>query len=162
MSLIDQQAPDFTLSSTAGEEMRLSDTLDSGPSVVLLNRGYWCSYCAEQLQSFSALEYDLWRNHGVDVLPILVDLIPRLVEMRDRFDLRLQLLSDPDLETSRAYTGTEETDTHGTVALAGTFVIDEDGIVQYEQVAENAADRTYANYVRRFIGTGYEDSYPDN
>ncbi len=46
-------APDFTLPSTAGGEVTLSETLDSGPTVVLVNRGYWCSFCAEQLGTFS-------------------------------------------------------------------------------------------------------------
>ena len=48
MSLEDESAPEFTLESTAGEEVTLSDSLEDGPAVVVVNRGHWCSFCAEQ------------------------------------------------------------------------------------------------------------------
>lgn len=156
---VGEEAPPFTLPSTDGGEVRLEDKLRTGPVVVVTNRGYWCSYCAEQLGTFSALAYDLWRNHDTDVLPIVGDPIPKLVEMRDRFELRLQLLSDADLAVAPAYAGTEETRTYGEIPIAGTFVIDPDGIVRYAQVAENAADRTYANYVRHFISNDFDPPY---
>ena len=41
MSLAYDDAPDFTLDSTAGEPVTLSETLDDGPTVVLINRGHW-------------------------------------------------------------------------------------------------------------------------
>lgn len=41
MSLEDSQAPEFTLRSTGGGDVSLSDKLDSGPVVVLTNRGHW-------------------------------------------------------------------------------------------------------------------------
>jgi peroxiredoxin len=159
MSLLDDPAPGFTLESTAGGTISLADTLDRGPTVFLLNRGYWCSYCAEQLGTFGALEYDLWRHHGADVLPIMGDPVPRLVEMRDRFDLGLQLLSDPDLEVARAYTGTETHASHGEIPLSGTFVVDTAGTVRYEQIAEHPADRTYANFVRHLLNDDFASPY---
>ena len=152
-------APDFTLPSTDGGEVTLSDKLRTGPVVVLTNRGFWCSYCAEQLQTFSHHAYDLWRNHRTDVLPIVGDPVPTLVEMRDRFDLRVQLLSDDDLEVAPTWSGTEESSTYGEIPIASTFVIDSDGIVRYAQIAENAADRTYANYARHLINNDFERPY---
>ena len=161
MSLRGDQAPDFELERTGGGTVRLSETLDDGPSVVLLNRGAWCSYCAEQLQTFSNHAYDLWRHLNVDVLPVMGDPVGDLAEMRDRFDLRLQLLSDPDLEVAEAYTGIEDEATHGPIPIAGTFVVDPEGLVRYEQVSETPADRTYANYVRHFVRDGYQRPYAD-
>jgi len=155
-------APEFNLKNTAGADVSLSETLETGPSVVLVNRGYWCSYCAEQLQTFSSLAYDLWRHYDTDVLPIIGDPLPELVEMQDRFELTVQLLSDPTLEVAGEYTGTEETESFGTVPVAGTFVVDPDGVVQYAHVAEHIADRTYANHVRVFIREGYEMPYTES
>nr|WP_276250024.1 redoxin domain-containing protein [Halomicroarcula sp. SHR3] len=60
MSIHNQDAPEFTLESTAGGEVSLADRLEDGPVVVLINRGHWCSFCAEQLQTFSEVAYDLW------------------------------------------------------------------------------------------------------
>lgn len=159
MGLLDEPAPAFTLESTAGGTVSLADTLERGPTVVLLNRGYWCSYCAEQLQTFSQLEYDLWRHHGADVLSVMGDPVPRLVEMRDRFDLRLQPLSDPALDVAAAYTGTETHPTHGEIPLSGTFVVDTAGTVRFEQIADTPADRTYANYVRHLLNNDFEAPY---
>lgn len=152
------RAPEFSLESTAGGEVRLAEAIETGPAVVVLNRGHWCSYCAEQLATYSELGYDLWRHYDTTVLPVLGDPVPELVRMRDRFDFRLQLLSDPDLEVARAYTGVEDNEAHGRIPIPGTFVVDTDGVVRYAQVAEHTADRTYANFVRLFVRDGYEYS----
>ena len=159
MSLLGEPAPDFTLTSTAGHEVTLSETLDDGPTVVILFRAAWCSFCAEQLGTFSDLAYDLWRNHQVDILPVSSDSVGNLVGMRDLYDLRLQLLSDPDFEVTRAYTEVVSDEEHGEYTRSGTFVVDTDGRVRYEQLASASADRTYANFVRYFIQRGFEDRY---
>jgi peroxiredoxin len=59
MSLLGTVAPDFTLENTAGKTVTLSETLDRGPPVVVTFRAAWCSFCAEQLGTFSDLAYDL-------------------------------------------------------------------------------------------------------
>ena len=158
VSLERSQAPDFTLESTSGETVTLSETLSDGPTVVLINRGHWCSFCAEQLQTFSEVSYDLWFNDGVDVLPVVTDSIGPLTEMRDRFDLDVQLLADPEGEVAERYSGTEETE-RGVTGIAATYVIDGDGDVRYEQVADHPGDRTYGNYVRYFIRGGFTDPF---
>ena len=158
MSLEGQQASDFTLQSTTGQEVTLSDRLEDGPAIVLINRGHWCSFCAEQLQTFSEVEYDLWFNENVDVLPVVTDEVGSLVQMRDRYDLSLELLADPDGEVADQYSGTEETG-HGLTGIAGTYVIDGDGEIRYEQVADHPADRTFGNWVRYFIRNDFEDPF---
>jgi peroxiredoxin len=151
-------APEFTLPSTAGGEVSLADTLDAGPTVVLINRGHWCSFCAEQITTFSEVSYDLWFNDGVDVLPVVTDTVPNLVEMRDRFDYDLQLLADPDGEAADRYSGTVET-SHGVTGVAATYVVDGDGVVRYGQVSDDVTDRTYGNFVRYLIRDDYGDRF---
>ncbi|SFL13313.1 Peroxiredoxin [Halogranum rubrum] len=158
MTLEGSDAPNFTLQSTTGDDVSLSETLESGPTVVLVNRGAWCSFCAEHLQTFSEVSYDLWFNDGVDILPVVTDEVGALTEMRDRFDLDIQLLADSDGEVADQYSGTEET-SHGVTGIAATYVVDEDGVVQYEQTADHPADRTYGNWVRYFIRNDYEDIF---
>ncbi|MEM4782144.1 MAG: redoxin family protein [Halalkalicoccus sp.] len=158
MSLEGEPAPDFTLESTAGEEVTLSETLDKGPTVVVVNRGHWCSFCAEQLQTFSEVSYDLWFNDDVDILPVVTSPLGKVTEMRDRYDLDVQLLADPDGEVAERYSGTEET-SHGVTGISGVYVIDEEGEVRYEQVADDLTDRTYGNWVRYFIRNDFEDPF---
>ena len=64
----------------------------------------------------------------------------------------------PDGTVAEQYSGTEQT-SHGVTGTAGTYVVDEDGIVQYEQVADHPADRTYGNWVRYFVRNDYEDIF---
>jgi len=158
MSLEGSDAPDFTLDSTAGEPVTLSQTLDDGPTVVLINRGHWCSFCAEQLQTFSEVSYDLWFHDGVDVLPVVTDPLGAVTEMRDRYDLDVQLLADPAGEVARQYSGSEET-SHGLTGIAATYVVDAYGTVRYEQVADHPGDRTYGNFVRYYVRNGFSDPF---
>ena len=78
--------------------------------------------------------------------------------MRDRFDLSYQLLADPDGEVAEQYSGTEQT-SHGLTGIAATYVLDEDGVVRYEQIADHPADRTYGNWVRNFLRNDCEDPF---
>jgi peroxiredoxin len=153
-----EPAPDFTLSNTAGGETTLSETLESGPTVVLVNRGFWCSFCAEQLATFDRVAEDLRFNDGVTVLPVVTSELSKVVEMRDRFDYSFQLTADPNGAVAERYSGTEET-SHGLTGIAGTYVIDPDGEVRYEQVADHPGDRTYGNWVRYFIRNDYADPF---
>lgn len=160
MSLLGEPAPEFELASTAGRDVQLVEETTDGPAVVLFNRGPWCGFCAEQLLTFDALEYDLWRHEDVSILPVFGDPVPELVEMRDRFDFGMQLLSDPSLETAAAYTGIEENDDHGRIPIPGTFIVETDGIVRYEDISERPDDRTYGNTVRHQVKDGYGEFYP--
>ncbi|MFB6122808.1 MAG: peroxiredoxin family protein [Haloferacaceae archaeon] len=159
MSLLGERAPEFELASTAGGTVELADTLDGGPTVVVPFRGTWCSFCAEQLETFSRLAYDMHRHQGVDVLPFTNVPASELVEHRDRYDLRIQLLSDPGFEATRRYSGVAEHPDHGEHTRAATYVVDADGVVRYEHVADHSADRTYANTVRYLLKNDYEDVY---
>nr|WP_193570091.1 peroxiredoxin family protein [Halorussus sp. JP-T4] len=158
VTLDGSEAPDFSLESTSGGEVSLEETLDSGSTVILINRGHWCSFCAEQLATFGRVYEDLRFNEGVDVLPVVTSELPELVEMRDRFDYNFQLLADPEGEVAERYSGTEQT-SHGLTGVAGTYVVDTDGVVRYEQVADHPADRTYGNWVRYFIRNDFEDPF---
>ena len=160
MSLDGEQAPEFELESTAGETVALAEKLEAGPAVVLINRGHWCSFCAEQLRTFSDVYEDLRFNHDANVLPVVTDPVGPVTEMRDRHDLRFQLLADPDGEVAERYSGTEET-SHGLTGVAGTYVVDTDGVVRYEDVADDPADRTYGNWVRYFVREDYEAPFDE-
>lgn len=162
MTLIDESAPEFTLRDTAGREVNLTDELESGPALVAINRGYWCSFCAEQLRTFDDVAEDLRFNEGLSILPVVTSERPRLTEMRDRFNLSFQLLADPDGEVAEQYSGIEQTN-NGLTGVVGTYLVDVDGVVRYEQVAADVTDRTYGNHVRYILrndfGARYEDPF---
>ncbi|MDS0259477.1 peroxiredoxin family protein [Haloarcula sp. S1CR25-12] len=158
MTIQGESAPEFTLESTGGGKVSLTERLEDGPAVVLVNRGHWCSFCAEQLRTFSSVAEDLRFHDGVDVLAVVPDELQRVTEMRDRNDLDIQLLADPDGAVAERYSGTEET-SHGRTGIAATYVVDTDGVVRYEQVADHPADRTYGNWVRYFVRNDFENPF---
>lgn len=160
-SLVGEHAPDFELESTRGDTVRLSDTLESGPAVLIFFRGSWCSYCQEQLRTFSHLNYDLWRHLGVDVLPVTRDDVPDLVEMRSRFGLTTELLSDPDLSVALDYTDTEDNARHGEIPVPALYVVDTEGVVRYGETSRDPSDRINANLVRHVIKNDFEYPYEE-
>ena len=160
-SSVGQHAPDFELESTRGDAVRLSATLESGPTVLVFFRGHWCSYCQEQLRTFSHLNYDLWRHLGVDILPVTRDDVPDLVEMRSRFGLTVELLSDPDLSVTRDYTDTEDNAKHGEIPVPAVYVVDTEGVVRYGETSRDPSDRANANLVRHVIKNDFEDPYEE-
>lgn len=164
MGLIGTSAPEFSLDSTAGRPVSLVDTIESGPQdgpvIVVLFRGPWCSFCAEQLRSYSAIVDRLRTEYDTSVLPVTGASVPALREMQTRYQLRVELLSDPSLDVARTYTGIEDNDAYGAVPIPGTFIVDSSGKVRYEHVAERPDDRTFANFARYFIQNDFEDPYP--
>lgn len=111
--------------------------------------------------TFSVLHYDLTRNYSTSILPILADDISELRGMRDRFNFSFQLLSDPEFKVAEDWTGIEVTERHGFVPIAGTYVVDEEGIVQFKHISEDYADRPYANYIRQIIDNEFKKPYED-
>jgi peroxiredoxin Q/BCP len=160
MSLEGSQAPEFELERTNGDTVSLTETLESGPTVVVINRGWWCSFCAEQLATISRVFEDLKFNDGVDVLPLVTSEFGDVAAMRDRFGYNFPLLADPDGEVAEQYSGIEET-SRGPTGQAALYVVDEDGEVRYEHVAEDISDRTYGNYLRYFIRDDFGGAFED-
>ena len=160
MSLEGSQAPEFELERTNGDTVSLAETLETGPTVVVINRGWWCSFCAEQLATISRVFEDLKFNDGVDVLPVVTSEFGDVAAMRDRFGYNFPLLADPDGEVAEQYSGIEET-SRGPTGQAALYVVDEDGEVRYEHVAEDISDRTYGNYLRYFIRDDFGGAFED-
>ncbi|MBP1986955.1 peroxiredoxin family protein [Halolamina salifodinae] len=161
MSLEGSQAPEFELETTNGATVSLSETLADGPTVVSINRGHWCSFCAEQIATFSRVYEDLQFNHDVDVLPVVTSDDADVAAMKERFDYRFPLLADPDGAVAEQYSGTEQTDLGGVTGISAIYVVDEDGEVVFEHVAEDLTDRVYGNYIRYFVADEYGGALED-
>lgn len=155
MSMKGSQAPEFEARNTTGETVSLSDTLEDGPAVILINRGHWCSFCAEQIATFSRIYDELQFYHDTDVLPVVTSEYADVAAMRDRYGYRFPLLADPDGEIAAQYSGTQQTDTGGLTGISAVYVVASDGEVAYEHVADDLADRVYGNYIRYIVDDRY-------
>jgi peroxiredoxin len=135
-----QKAPDFSLYDSEKNKVTLSDY--KGKQVLLLFYPQaFTGVCTKELCS---IRDNIAQYNGVNaqVFGISVDSVFTLVKFKEEQKLNFPLLSDFNKEVSQAYGALYDTwifDMKG-VSKRSAFVIDEEGIVQYAEVLENAGD----------------------
>jgi peroxiredoxin Q/BCP len=127
-------APDFSLASDTGEQVALSD-LRGRKVIVYFYPAAMTPGCTKQACDFTDSLESL-RGAGYEVLGISPDQPAKLAKFRDRDDLTITLLSDPDKSAMKAYGAFGEKKLYGKVVVGvirSTFVVDEDGRVELAQ-----------------------------
>jgi thioredoxin-dependent peroxiredoxin len=127
-------APDFSLASDTGEQVALSD-LRGRKVIVYFYPAAMTPGCTKQACDFTDSLESL-RGAGYEVLGISPDKPAKLAKFRDRDDLTITLLSDPDKSAMKAYGAFGEKKLYGKVVegvIRSTFVVDEDGRVELAQ-----------------------------
>ena len=144
-------APDFTLTSDAEEQVRLSDL--RGTKVILyFYPAAMTPGCTTQACDFSA-SLDSLRGAGYEVLGVSKDTPATLAKFRERDALTLTLLSDEDLAVHRAYGAYGAKKLYGKDVegvIRSTFVIDEAGTVELAQY--NVKATGHVAKLRRDLG----------
>lgn len=132
-----QPAPEFTLPSTAGRDIALSDYRGQSHVVLAFFPLAFTSVCTAELCAFSA---DFPRFEGVDatILGISVDSVPTLIEFKATHGIGIDLLSDFKREVSRAY-GTLMDDLF--FSRRAYFIVDRDGTVRWTHVEREIGQR---------------------
>ena len=121
---IGERAPDFSLQSTAGAAVKLSDFRGKSPVLLAFFPLAFTSTCTAELCEFSE-SFDQYTGKGVTVLPVSVDSVPTL-------------LSDFKREASRAF-GVLREDTF--FSERAYFLIDRDGVVRWAHVESRLGDK---------------------
>ncbi len=125
-------APDFALTDSTGARVSLSDLLASGRSLILyvypaaMTPGCTTQAC-DFRDSLSAIEAD-----GYSVVGLSKDTPEKLAKFASAEGLSFPLLSDPTLETLRAYGAYGEKQNYGKTMMGvirSTFVIAPDGTI---------------------------------
>ena len=125
-------APDFTLPSTSGEQITLSE-LRGRPVLIAFFPLAFTSTCTAELCGFTD-DYAAYAEHDVVVLPTSVDSVPTLKEFKAKYDMKVDLLSDFKREVSRKYGVLSEERFHSTRAY---FLVDREGILRWVFVEPN-------------------------
>jgi glutaredoxin-dependent peroxiredoxin len=126
-------APDFTLNSTAGTPVTLSDFKGKQRVLLAFFPAAFSSVCTAEFCAFSE-DYDTFAKAGVVVLPISVDNIHSLKEFKAKYSMTVDMLSDFKRVVSRLYgTLLEE----HFLSNRAYFLIDADGTVRWAHVEEN-------------------------
>jgi len=134
-------APDFTLRSVAGSNLRLKEQRGQ---VVLINFwATWCGPCREEMPHLNRL-YEKYRASGFVLLGISVDDdVHNAVGTSSRLGLRFPVLLDTDKAVSRLY---------DLNTMPSTVLIDRDGRVRYIHLGyKGGYEDTYDRQIRELL-----------
>ena len=126
-----QVAPDFTLRTDRGEELRLS-SLRGRPVVLYFYPKDDTPGCTREACAFRDRRADL-AAHGAAVLGVSPDDVASHAAFRDKYALDFPLLADSDHQVATAYGAWRERERNGRLSHGiqrSTFLIDGDGIVR--------------------------------
>jgi peroxiredoxin len=133
---IGQPAPDFTLPSTSGAKVTLSQ-LRGTPVMLAFFPLAFSSTCTEEFCTMRD-DYGAFEGRKVKVLPISVDHRYSLVEYVAKHKLPVEMLSDFHREVSKQY-GVFMPERN--YANRAYFLVDEEGILRWSHVEENPSNR---------------------
>ena len=136
MPAVGSLAPDFTLPSTSGSDVRLSGLRGKNVLLAFFPLAF-TSVCTSELSAFTE-DYGAFRDAKTEVLPISVDSIPTLREFKAKERISVDLLSDFKREVSRLYGTLLEDRFHSNRAY---LLIDRDGIVRWTFAEEATRNR---------------------
>jgi peroxiredoxin Q/BCP len=145
------RAPDFTLTSDAGEPVTLSD-LRGRSVIVYFYPAAMTPGCTKQACDFTD-SLDSLRGAGFEVLGISPDKPEKLAKFRERDSLTITLLSDPDKKVMQEWAAYGEKKLYGKVVegvIRSTFVVDPDGKIAVAQY--NVKATGHVAKLRRDLG----------
>ncbi len=134
-------APDFTLKTVAGPNLRLAE--QRGQVVMVNFWASWCAPCKQEMPHLNAL-YDKYRNTGFVLLGVNVDDDPaKAVAEAAKLGIRFPVLLDSAKAVSKAY---------ALNAMPTTVVIDRDGQVRHvHQGYRNGVEQVYDQQIRALV-----------
>ena len=140
MPLLNTPAPLFTLYNTQRKQVTLSE-LRGAKVILLFFPAAFTSTCTKELCSVrDDLQY--YDNLNVVVFGISTDALFSLARYKEEQQLNFELISDYNKEVCGLYKCRYEDYSYGMkgVARRGAFVIDENGIIIYEEILESDDD----------------------
>jgi peroxiredoxin len=126
------RAPDFTLPSSTGESVSLSD-LRGQPVVLVFYPADWSPVCGDQLALYNEV-LPLFEEHNAQVLAISMDGLWCHKAFAEQRNLRFPLLADfePKGAVARLY---GVYDAEKGLAQRALFVLDTEGIIRWSHVS---------------------------
>ena len=125
-------APDFTLPSTSGDRVTLSQLRGKNVLIAFFPLAFSPTCTAELCEMRD--DWDDFLGRGVVVLPVSVDSTYALKEYKQKYNMKVDLLSDFKREATTLYGVLNEDRFFSNRAY---FLMDRDGIVRWAHVEEN-------------------------
>ncbi len=134
-------APDFTLRSAEGKNLRLKEQRGQ---VVLVNFwASWCGPCRQEMPHLNRL-YDKYRGSGFTLLGVNIDDDPRKATgTAQQWGLKFPVLLDADKTVSKLY---------DLGSMPATVLIDRDGRVRYlHRGYREGMEESYEKQIRELV-----------
>jgi len=137
---VGDKAPSFTLYSSGKEEVSLQDFTEKNVVLLFFPLAF-TSVCTEELCTMRD-NLSHYNNLNAQVLAVSVDSPFTLEKFKSEQELNFPLLSDFNKEVARSYGALYEDFVLGMkgVAKRSAFVIDQDGVIRYAEVLDNAGN----------------------
>jgi peroxiredoxin len=155
-----EQAPNFTLPDALGNQMSLSELLKHGPVVITFYRGEWCPYCNLTLRAYEKVLPQM-QALGASLVAISPQTPDHSLSTTEKMELTFAVLSDVGNKVAREFglvfsidevvrgahrhVGADLPKFNGDdsweLPMAGTFVVDQSGIVRLAFVDANFTRR---------------------
>jgi mycoredoxin-dependent peroxiredoxin len=133
---VGELAPEFTLPSTSGDKISLSD-LRGKPVLLAFFPLAFSGTCTAELCEMRD-DHDQFLGRGVTILPISVDHTYSLKEYKAKYNMRVDLLSDFKRDVSRRYGVLIEDRFYANRAY---FLIDSAGVIRWAHVEDTPSNR---------------------
>jgi peroxiredoxin Q/BCP len=101
-SLVSKNAPDFTLPSSNGGTVSLSDYRGKKNVLLYFQEGVMCDPCWQQTLDIQK-KYDKFQSQDIELVTITVDPLNAVTKNANRFGITLPVLADEDLSVSTQY-----------------------------------------------------------
>lgn len=154
---VGETAPDFTLTAHDGRRVVLSQTLATGPVVLVFYRGSWCPFCVRQLRELRALPRP---GENLNLFAISVDdtatsgKLAMAIAANGTGGTAFPLLSDPGHRTIDAYglhDPAYDRDEFDGIPRASVYVIGRDGRVAWASISEDYKKRPSNAEIRKAL-----------
>ena len=156
---VGDKAPDFKLKNANGQTVQLYEELKKGPVILTWYRGGWCPYCNITLHYLQE-ELPNFKKEGASLIALTPETPDSSLSTIEKNALEFAVLSDLNNVIAKKYgivfTLTPEVaeayqssfDLHAynksesnELPMAATYIIDEDGIIQYAFLHEDYRNR---------------------
>jgi thioredoxin-dependent peroxiredoxin len=149
-----QKAPDFTLSTPTGAQVKLSNQISKSTVVLIVLRGfpgYQCPYCQKQVHDLieHAPEFSAKKARVLLVYPgppaDLDQHAKEFLAKQANLPPNVILVTDPDYAMTNLYD--LRWDAPAETAYPSTFIIDRKGAITFEKISHSHDDRTSASEI---------------
>jgi peroxiredoxin len=127
---VGQGAPDFSLKSTSGEQVSVSQFKGQKNVLIAFFPLAFTGVCTAENCSFSE-DYSKFESADTVVLPVSVDSVPTLNEFRAKHGMKHHLVSDFKREAGRAYGVLDE---EKFFTKRAYFLVGKDGTLRWKHV----------------------------